>query len=88
MAAIGHANMLLNMQENLTAKEMPPSWMWPLPWEMETWMDQITAERNQRYGIKDEDGDNDFGGYENELVDAWIAGASGDVEPVVVSARG
>lgn len=55
MAAIDHADMILSLQEDLSSKEMPPEWMWPLSWEMNRWLARIAAERRKRFNIPDDD---------------------------------
>ncbi len=34
--------------------EMPPEWMWPLGHEIERWFAQVKADRDEKYGNKDE----------------------------------
>lgn len=74
--AVAHADSIVSLQENLSGKEMPPQWMWPLPWEMERHMDQIAADRKEKYGGSDDDDYDDEppsgSGWEtNELAESW-----------------
>ena len=39
--AATHADHLIKLQEDLSNDEMPPEWMWPLAWEMETWLETV-----------------------------------------------
>lgn len=34
--------------ENLLKDEMPPSWMWPFPKELDEWFANVDAERENR----------------------------------------
>lgn len=43
--AIQHASTVINWQENMVRKEMPPSWMWPFPDELEIWFEDIETAR-------------------------------------------
>lgn len=64
----------MQLQESLERKEMPPEWMWPLPWEMESHMRRVVAERRERFGIEDDDDEDEpyeGGGLRNELADEW-----------------
>lgn len=50
LIAIQHAYRILNWQENLMPDEMPPSWMWPLEWELEEWFEDVERRRKEKYG--------------------------------------
>lgn len=73
--AVAHADSILQLQENLESKEMPPEWMWPLSWEMEQHMAKVSAARREKYGIEDDDDDpvpyEGDGWLRNELADEW-----------------
>lgn len=59
MAAISHANAVLDWQENLLPEEMPPEWMWPFVDELEIWFEEVDTKRKERYGgtaASDEEG--------------------------------
>lgn len=47
--AIGHANMILSWEENLAEDEMPPRWMWHLPWEIKAHMEKVVSDRKAKY---------------------------------------
>jgi putative NADPH-quinone reductase len=65
-----HADYLLQLQQDLSSEEMPPEWMWPLPWEMEQWIDRVVRERKAKYGGNDSDFDSaDY--TENEFATEW-----------------
>lgn len=75
LSAIDHADMILSLQEDLSGKEMPPEWMWPLHWEMNRWLKKVAADRRRKYNIEDdddelsvEDGD---GSWRNEALPDW-----------------
>ncbi len=42
--------MVLDWSENLTGAEMPPEWMWPFADEVEEWLEDVMAQRENRYG--------------------------------------
>jgi|JI9StandDraft_1071089.scaffolds.fasta_scaffold50678_2 hypothetical protein len=66
---IEHALRVLSWQENLTSDECPPSWMWHLDWEIETWFKKIQSERDSKYGgNKNKTIDEDDGGMWEENV--------------------
>lgn len=44
--AVDHALMILNWHENCLKKDIPPSWMWPLEWELEEWWIGVDYRRN------------------------------------------
>lgn len=73
--AVAHADHILELQTNLDGKEMPPEWMWTLPWEMERHMKKVVAARKEKYGKDDDDDDVDMDGdgwTRNEMIpDAW-----------------
>lgn len=46
--AVGHANLILSWEENLSDDEMPPRWMWHLPWELKRHMKRVTAAREAK----------------------------------------
>ncbi len=48
--AIEHASRVLSWQENLASDECPPSWMWNLDWEIESWFEKVKIERERKYG--------------------------------------
>lgn len=58
MTAIEHANRVLNWQEHLDSKEMPPEWMWPLNDEISDWLEEVGRAKREKYGVADDD-DND-----------------------------
>lgn len=65
-----HADYLIQLQEDLSSDEMPPEWMWPLPWEMGQWIDRVVRERKAKYGGTDDDFDS--AEYtENEFAAEW-----------------
>lgn len=41
---------ILSWYENLSANEIPPSWMWHLDWELEDWFLEIDRIRNGDIG--------------------------------------
>jgi hypothetical protein len=49
-AAIDHALLVLNWQENLPGDEMPPQWMWAFDDELELWFEDVEAKREAKYG--------------------------------------
>lgn len=51
--AIEHANRVLDWQEHLRPKEIPPQWMWPLDDEIAKWLDEVMEARNE--GRSDDD---------------------------------
>lgn len=48
--AITHAERILDWHENLSADEVPPSWMWALEDELETWFEEVSRKRKERFG--------------------------------------
>lgn len=64
-----HADHIVKLQEDLSEDEMPPEWMWPLSWEMETWLERVIKERKIRYGVADDDLDSEW--EENEFAADW-----------------
>lgn len=67
--AVTHADHIIKLQEDLAGDEMPPEWMWPLSWEMETHLEKVIADRKARYGTDADDGDDSWD--ENELATEW-----------------
>lgn len=43
--ALEHSFKILSWYENLGIDELPPQWMWHLDWELETWFEQVDAQR-------------------------------------------
>jgi hypothetical protein len=71
VAAISHAGLIANWQENLLEKEMPPVWMWALDEELDLHFKRMKAKRAAKYGADDDDDDDEPLGrtaaLENEL---------------------
>lgn len=53
--SLEHAFRILEWQEGLNSKEMPPEWMWCHPKELEMWFSEVDTMRKQEYGIEDDD---------------------------------
>lgn len=51
---IEHANRILDWQENLRPKEIPPEWMWPLDDEVGKWLEEVMEARNEGSGGSEE----------------------------------
>jgi hypothetical protein len=67
--------MVLSWEGELSKKEMPPEWMWPLSWELKRWMSRVAAERRSKYGGDDDDASDDEyegdGWEKNEWLPEW-----------------
>lgn len=37
--------MILDWQENLASKDIPPQWMWHLDYEIKDWFEELEAKR-------------------------------------------
>ena len=74
--ALGHANMILSWEENLATEEMPPRWMWHLPWEINRHMEKVVADRKAKYESKpNSEGSDDASSTweaDDDDVQAWI----------------
>ena len=45
--AIQHASSILNWNENLPEKEVPPRYLWPFPDEIDAWFGEVKIARDQ-----------------------------------------
>lgn len=54
VSAINYGLMIMSWSENLTEKEMPPEWMWPLDWEIESWFITVRNNREKQYGVSND----------------------------------
>ena len=73
--AHGHANMIISWEENLAEDEIPPRWMWHLPWDLKTHMEKVVADRKAKYESKpNSDGSDNAPAWEadDDDVKAWI----------------
>lgn len=50
MSVLNHALFIISLQENFSAEEMPPRWMWHLDWEIDTHLKLIRSKREAKYG--------------------------------------
>lgn len=50
VTALDQAIRVCSWMENLPSDEMPPSWMWPLDWELKTHFDRVKEERDRKFG--------------------------------------
>lgn len=73
--ALGQADMVLSLQENLTADEQPEPWVYIVPWELERHLLKVQANRKHRAENPNAEPPTDYddGSYEaNDLVpDSW-----------------
>jgi hypothetical protein len=54
VAAVEHAHSILNWQENLPDKDVPPQWMWHLDHELELWFDALKTSRGSSGDTSDD----------------------------------
>jgi hypothetical protein len=47
--AIDQSFKILSWYENLESSEIPPSWMWPLDWELEDWFFEVDLHRQGKF---------------------------------------
>ena len=52
---MAHSLTILSWQENLSADELPPEWMWALDEELEEWFEDVMQARKDRFGDDDRD---------------------------------
>ncbi len=50
MVALQHADHILSWYENISTEEIPPTWMWPFPDELDEWFEEVALARKQKYG--------------------------------------
>lgn len=71
--ALSQALLISSWHEHLGEKEMPPEWMWTLPWELEVWFERVDYERKQKYGGGDDGDDDHFRESDDDLVNEYAA---------------
>jgi hypothetical protein len=65
MLAIEHAHRILTWRENLPDEEMPPTWMWHIESELDSWFKNVEVQRKNKSGGDDQD-TGSSGGIQNE----------------------
>lgn len=50
VGAIEHAHRIIDWQENLAEKEIPPQWMWHLDDEVGPFLEEVFRARREKYG--------------------------------------
>lgn len=66
MLAIEHAHRVLTWRENLPDDEMPPSWMWHLESELDSWFANVEEKRKNKNDGGDDEDTGSSGGIQNE----------------------
>ncbi len=51
--------------------EIPPSWMWPFPEELELWFDEVRAAQKAKYGGDSSEDDDTHESVGNEYADRF-----------------
>lgn len=54
VVALDQAIKINSWFENLSSDEIPPSWMWPLDWELHDHFQRVKEERDKKYGSSDD----------------------------------
>lgn len=70
--AIEHSLMIINWQRNLPRKEVPPMWMWPFYDELDTWFEDVEANREAERGSSSSKSEDYRELERNELADQGI----------------
>ena len=65
MFAIEHATRVLSWRENLQSSEMPPSWMWHIESELDSWFESVEESRKEGRGMGTSD--DEVSGVQNEF---------------------